>query len=169
MTMIPTCKVGGSVITYEEFVRKLWKHFTDDRLEICHSAMGVTGEAGELCDALKRVAIYGKEVDRDNVVEELGDLRFFMQTIMNRYQITDEEILDANREKLSKRYNTLTYTDEAAIARADKVITGKEHYGVDGFGDGGIPSGEVDKLLVTTYDAKSNTHTLQASEIPRYE
>jgi NTP pyrophosphatase (non-canonical NTP hydrolase) len=108
-------------IPYSEFVRKLWKMFPDERLEICHAAMGVCGEAGELCDALKKAAIYGKELDRDNVVEELGDLRFFMQAIMNRYQITDVEVLDANANKLSDRYKGLVYTDEAAIARADKL------------------------------------------------
>lgn len=112
---------GIDVISYSEFVRNLWKHFPDERLEICHAAMGVSGEAGELCDALKNVAIYGKELDRDNIVEELGDLRFFMQAVMNRYQVTDEELLNANGVKLEKRYKDWVYTDEAAIARADKV------------------------------------------------
>lgn len=108
--------------TYDEFVRKLWKRFPDERLEICHAAMGVSGESGELCDALKKVAIYGKKLDRDNIVEELGDIRFFMQAIMNRYQITDTEVLQDNANKLSERYKELVYTDEAAIARADKIV-----------------------------------------------
>lgn len=123
MVVITNNLGAADFILYSEFVRKLFKHFPDERLEICHSAMGVSGEAGELCDALKKAAIYGKEIDLANIVEELGDLRFYMQTVMNRYHITDNEILDANANKLMDRYKGLVYTDEAAIARADKIVS----------------------------------------------
>lgn len=38
-------------------------------------ATGVSGEAGELLDAVKKSVVYKKPLDRENVVEELGDLR----------------------------------------------------------------------------------------------
>ena len=34
---------------------------------------GVVGEIGELMDAYKRHIAYGKELDRINVLEEIGD------------------------------------------------------------------------------------------------
>lgn len=111
---------GVKQVEYAEFVKALIKKFEDRRLELCHSAMGVTGEAGELCDAIKKEAIYGKEQDRSNIVEELGDLHFYMQDIQNKYDITDYEILAQNAAKLQKRYVGLVYSDEAAINRADK-------------------------------------------------
>ena len=112
---------GKKIISYKEFVEKLIKKFDDRRLELCHAAMGVTGEAGELCDAIKRHVIYGKDPDMKNIIEELGDLEFFMEVIRAQYDITRGETLQANAMKLSERYRDLAYTDAAAIARADKV------------------------------------------------
>lgn len=86
-----------------------------------HMAVGISGEAGELLDAVKKAAIYRKPIDRANVVEELGDLEFYMQGLRQGLGITREEVLDANIQKLSKRYSSGTYTDKAAQDRADKV------------------------------------------------
>lgn len=83
-------------------------------------AVGVSGEAGELLDAIKKVAVYRKPVDRANVVEELGDLEFYMEGLRQGLGITREETLLANINKLSKRYEGLKYSDSAAQTRADK-------------------------------------------------
>lgn len=114
-------KDGRNRIPYAEFVEKLIKKFPDRRLELCHAAMGVTGEAGELCDAIKKHAVYGKEADCKNILEELGDLEFYMEVVRAQYSIHRDETLQANAMKLAERYRDLEYSDEAAIARADKV------------------------------------------------
>lgn len=118
--MTDLVKVGKEEISYSLFVSKLIKKFEDRRLELCHAAMGVSGEAGELLDAIKKHAIYGKTADWDNIVEELGDLEFFMENIRTLYGVTRQETLDANAEKLTSRYVGLAYTDAAAINRTDK-------------------------------------------------
>jgi NTP pyrophosphatase (non-canonical NTP hydrolase) len=82
-------------------------------------AMGVSGEAGELLDAIKKSAIYRKPLDIANVIEELGDLEFYMEGIRQSLGITRRECLDANIAKLICRYGD-HYSDEAANARADK-------------------------------------------------
>ena len=94
---------------------------TEGEADLWHMATGVAGEAGELLDAVKKHVVYKRELDRENVVEELGDLRFYMAGIMNRLGITEEEILAHNNAKLSKRYAAGSYSNEAAIERADKV------------------------------------------------
>lgn len=123
--MSTTSKVWISSINaerdYKDFVSALFKQDTDD-MEHMHAALGVAGEAGELADAIKKHVVYGKPLDRTNVVEELGDLRFYMQQIMNMHGITDEEVLQFNATKLSNRYPKGSYSNEDAIARADKVM-----------------------------------------------
>lgn len=106
-------------MSYSDFISKLFKHDTDD-IEFMHAALGITGEAGEIADAVKKAIIYGKDMDRNNIVEELGDLRFYMQALMNKLEITEAEVLQANADKLSKRYPTGGYSNKDAIARADK-------------------------------------------------
>lgn len=85
-----------------------------------HMAVGISGEAGELLDAIKKQVIYRKPLDRVNVVEELGDLEFYMEGLRQRLGITREETLEANIAKLGVRYQH-GYSDEQAQQRADKV------------------------------------------------
>lgn len=114
-------------ISYSEFVEVLAKDpeevlmtLTLDRINLIHGALGVAGESGELVDAVKKCAFYNRDIDRENVVEELGDLRFYMQLIMNTLGVTDEEVEQHNRTKLAKRYEGLVYSDKAAEERKDK-------------------------------------------------
>ena len=88
---------------------------------LLHMALGVCGEAGELGDAIKKHVIYKKRLDRANVVEELGDLVFYMQGIMNEVGIGWDEVLDHTYDKLMKKRYPNGYSNEAAIARADKT------------------------------------------------
>lgn len=86
-----------------------------------HMAVGISGEAGELLDAIKKAAIYRKPIDRENVIEELGDLEFYMEGLRQGLGITREETIDANISKLGKRYEGFQYSDKSARDRADKV------------------------------------------------
>lgn len=86
-----------------------------------HMVLGIAGEVGELVDAVKKHAIYGKELDRDNVVEELGDLEFYLEGLRQGLGISREECIQGNIDKLGKRYKNHQYSNEQAIARADKA------------------------------------------------
>jgi len=90
-----------------------------DKANLIHMALGVAGEAGELVDAIKRHAIYGKSLDVDNVIEELGDLEFYASNIRQSLGLSRELVLERNHAKLAKRYGE-KYSNQAAIARADK-------------------------------------------------
>jgi len=110
---------GLDQLRYDAFVALLFKQQPPPLMHL-HAALGICGEAGELADALKKEFIYNKPPDRKNIVEELGDLRFYIQAVMNLYGITEQEVLQENANKLSVRYKTLRYSDIAAQVRADK-------------------------------------------------
>lgn len=114
-------EVNVKQVRYDVFVALLFKVQHFDLMQL-HAALGVCGEAGELADAIKKHVIYGKPLDRDNIIEELGDLRFYIEAVQNLYKITEQEVLQANANKLAQRYKSLTYSDQAAIERADKKI-----------------------------------------------
>ena len=100
--------------------KDILESLTPLRCEALHAAVGVSGEAGELLDAVKKWIFYNKDVDRNNVVEELGDLEFYMEAIRSKMGISREETLKQNMEKLAERYKKYQYSDQAAIDRADK-------------------------------------------------
>lgn len=87
---------------------------------LTHMVMGISGEAGELLDAVKKHVIYNKPLDTANIIEELGDLEFYMEGLRKELGITRDQCLQANMMKLGKRYSSFKYTDKAAIVRADK-------------------------------------------------
>lgn len=115
-------------ITHPELVAKLIKpgqSIIDDldphKAHLWHMASANCGEAGELFDAVKKYAIYNKPLDRANVIEELGDIEFFLEGIRASLGITREETLQANIAKLSDRYKKLAYSNQAAQDRVDKT------------------------------------------------
>lgn len=110
---------ANETIRYDNFVNWLFKPGTEQVMAL-HAAIGVAGEAGELADAIKKEYIYGKKRDLDNIIEELGDLEWYMQAVRNHYGVSRKHILQTNADKLAKRYVSLRYSDAAAIDRADK-------------------------------------------------
>ncbi|WAX22366.1 MazG-like nucleotide pyrophosphohydrolase [Pseudomonas phage MiCath] len=100
---------------------------TPQKCNALHMAVGQSGEAGELLDAIKNWVIYGKELNRENVVEEMGDIEFYLNGLRAELGITREECLQANVTKLltgsankKARYAEGTYSDAQAQDRADK-------------------------------------------------
>ena len=112
---------------YAAFVRGLTKPgeaiaeaLTPNRAHIWHAATGVSTEAGELLDAVKKHVVYNRPLDHQNVIEELGDLEFYLESLRHGLGISREEVLAHNVAKLSVRYER-GYSDAAAQARADKL------------------------------------------------
>lgn len=125
-------------VRYDQFVARLFK--ADSRnMMLAHAAIGVVEESGELAGVIKRIAIYGQKEEtthkedgktlRHHLIEELGDVRFYLQAVQNLFQITEQEVLQHNGSKLSERYAGLVYTDIAAESRADKSAPPDSLYG----------------------------------------
>lgn len=108
------------VITLAKKGEVIVNELTGDDAHLLHMVVGISGEAGELLDAVKKSVIYRKPLDRENVIEELGDLEFYMEGLRQGLGITRQETIDANIAKLSKRYEGLQYSDKSAQLRADK-------------------------------------------------
>ena len=113
-------KFKDMVVTLVKPGADIMNSLTAEKVNIWHLATGVSGEAGELLDAIKKHVIYNKPLDRENIIEELGDLMFYMEGLMQALSISGEECISANIEKLGVRYSQ-GYSDKAAQERADKV------------------------------------------------
>lgn len=87
--------------------------------DLMHVGLGLAGEAGELADAVKKHLVYGRELDRGNVIEELGDLLWFVALGCCVMGVAMADVAQLNVDKLRKRYPD-KYTDHHAQARLDK-------------------------------------------------
>lgn len=73
-------------------------------VNVLHAAMGMVTEAGEIMDHLKRVSFYGRPIDRVSLVEEMGDLMWYLGLMASELGITFEEVWEKNIAKLKVRY-----------------------------------------------------------------
>lgn len=91
----------------------------DKRLE--NAVLGMTGEAGECADLLKKHKFHGHEFDREKFKKELGDTLFYVTEGASAIDCTLEELALTNVAKLSTRYPTGKFTTEDSIAKKDQV------------------------------------------------
>lgn len=104
---------------FRENVDRLFVKPETSRGRMVHAALGIATEAGEIGTTIKAYWIYGKPLDVTNLIEEVGDLLFYVQALANEAGFTLEDCMEANVEKLILRYPD-GYSDQAAIERADK-------------------------------------------------
>lgn len=100
--------------------------FTGQGAHAMHMATGIAGEAAELSEAIAQASFNGSALDRENLIEELGDIEFYLEGLRQAHDITRTEVLATNISKLMKRYGeAFAYSDRAAQQRADKAETEK--------------------------------------------
>jgi len=88
---------------YAEFVRV--GNFTKDERDAKFlAAMGLCGEAGEVSELLKKHLLHGKELSREALVDELGDVLWYFFHTLNTFDISVHEVAEYNVEKLCARY-----------------------------------------------------------------
>ena len=75
-----------------------------ESLRQLHAAIGISTEAGELVDAFKKAFFYGKDLDRVNVLEEVGDLMWYVALLLDSMGEDFEKILQTVISKLQARY-----------------------------------------------------------------
>jgi NTP pyrophosphatase (non-canonical NTP hydrolase) len=123
-----TCKICGTVkrnlkLKPEEYIRlctRTESTFNDTfekRLE--HGSIGLCTEVGEFQDQLKRWKFYGKDLDKINLIEEVGDLLWYISIILSALDTTYEEAMIANILKLHKRYPEKFSSQHSLIRNLD--------------------------------------------------
>jgi len=87
-----------------------------ETVRLFHSFIGLTTEVGELQDLFKKKVLYGKEIEKDKIVDELGDVMWYLGVACNALGVSLEEVMEKNWKKLSTRYgDKLQFTEQAAL------------------------------------------------------
>lgn len=85
-------------------------------VRMLHASMGFCTEAGEFMDPIKREHFYNKTFDRNNSIEEIGDLLWYIAEACNALGVDMEEVMIKNIAKLKVRYPD-KFTTENALNR----------------------------------------------------
>ncbi|MCF0227778.1 MAG: nucleoside triphosphate pyrophosphohydrolase family protein [Malacoplasma sp.] len=85
---------------YQDFCKKEVKN---SKLEVM--ALGLAGESGEVCDIVKKAYRDNKPIDLPHIMEEIGDVCWYVANLCSHFNVDMEYMLSKNVEKLTARYN----------------------------------------------------------------
>lgn len=85
-------------------------------IRLMHAMVGMCTESGEIQDQLKKHIFYGKPLDKTNLVEELGDLMWYVGIMSDELGVPLSEVMEKNIAKLKARYGD-KFTEAAALTR----------------------------------------------------
>ena len=72
--------------------------------KITNGCLGLCGEAGECVDILKKHFYQGHPLDREHLIEELGDVLWYAAELAAGLNCSLDEVAEHNITKLRKRY-----------------------------------------------------------------
>lgn len=110
-------------MTFDEYqnlaLRTAGKH---DNLNdaLTNWAFGITGEAGEVVDAIKKIIFHGHYPGATKLKDELGDLLWYITVTADSCGYTLEELAVSNNIKLKMRY-PVKFTSECSRDRDKEV------------------------------------------------
>ncbi len=71
---------------------------------LLNSAMGLCGESGEVIDLLKKQLFQGHDLNKEELIKELGDVAWYLAEAAYGLDVPLEEICEKNIDKLKKRF-----------------------------------------------------------------
>ena len=96
------------------------KGFPTERL--LTAAVGMSAEAGEFTEIVKKIIFQGKAVNEENLFHlkrELGDIMWYVSQACIGLDISLEEVIQMNFEKLSARYPEGAFSIERSENRKE--------------------------------------------------
>ena len=109
---------------FSEFTARLGdleaQGFSTERL--LTAAVGMSAEAGEFTEVVKKIIFQGKPVNEDNLFHlkrELGDIMWYVSQACMGLDISIEEVIQMNFEKLSARYPEGAFSIERSENRKE--------------------------------------------------
>lgn len=90
---------------YQSLAMKTKKPWGEDvKGQLTDSILGLTGESGEVADIIKKYFAGVKELDKDHLINEMGDVMWYLAELAETLGTTLDEIATLNIEKLKARH-----------------------------------------------------------------
>ena len=106
-------------MNHEEFMQSVLrtarKNFSHSE-QLNNALFGLAGETGELIDCFKKQLFQGHDPDITKVINEVGDVLYYLYLLSNNQGFTIAECMEANKAKLQRRY-PVEFSPEQSINR----------------------------------------------------
>lgn len=91
-------------MTLNEYQEKAMRTATLASINLVNSALGMSAEAGEFADVLKKHLYHGHPIGTEQMIEEAGDVLWYVALAAKALGVTLEGLAQHNIKKLEKRY-----------------------------------------------------------------
>lgn len=92
---------------------------------LANAALGLTGEAGEAADLIKKHLFHGHDLNREKLKKELGDVLWYVAWLAEAVNIPLSEVAEANVAKLRERY-PYGFDEKRSRDRGDGLLGGDQ-------------------------------------------
>ncbi len=89
---------------YQKLANRTANHSLRAETRRITAALGLAGESGEIADIIKKNVGQGHDLNADDIVDELGDVLWYVAELADALGTTLEEVATRNVEKLMRRY-----------------------------------------------------------------
>lgn len=93
----------------------------NDMGSVLNGCLGLAGETGEVLDMVKKWVFHEKELDKEHLKKEIGDVMWYVTMLCESFGFDLDEILQMNIDKLMARYPEGFDTDKANNRKPEDV------------------------------------------------
>lgn len=95
---------SSTLVEYQNKAEVTMKKNRDMKTSLCDYGLGITGESGEVADIIKKGVFHGHTFDKEELINELGDVLWYVSAIASTIDISLDVIANTNINKLKNRY-----------------------------------------------------------------
>lgn len=99
-----TGKYAMNFEDYQDLAARTMNDSLSERDALSMTGLGLAGEAGETVELIKKHNFHGKELDREKLKAELGDVLWYLANMARSAGISLRSVAEGNIAKLRARY-----------------------------------------------------------------
>ena len=91
-------------MTGNEYQKLAMRTANEECFNLANAGLGLSGEAGEATDIIKKCLFHGHVLDGKHLAKELGDVMWYIALVATIIGCDLDEIMQMNIDKLKARY-----------------------------------------------------------------
>ncbi|WP_412990140.1 nucleoside triphosphate pyrophosphohydrolase family protein [Pediococcus siamensis] len=89
---------------FNDYQKKANRTLFGNEQVLTNCALGLASESGQVVDLVKNYTFHGKELNREELTKEMGDVLWYLSQVAEWANIPFEQVAQENIETLNQRY-----------------------------------------------------------------
>ncbi|GAB5053302.1 nucleoside triphosphate pyrophosphohydrolase family protein [Pediococcus ethanolidurans] len=89
---------------FNDYQKKANRTLFGNEQVLTNCALGLASESGQVVDLVKNYTFHGKDLNREELTKEMGDVLWYLSQVAEWADIPFEQVAQENIETLNQRY-----------------------------------------------------------------